>query len=189
MLKTGDENDSAQMDRAIEPWESYRQEQDVTLLIAHHTRKGGGRYGEGVSGGHGLIGAVDTVLELHRDERVENRRVLKVVGSRSLDEVQGVFERTEIVDEECLTGIHELRFVGTKVEVTHEGDIEAVKFVLTAEWQTTNEIWGLLDVGKPTKSTVLRILITLAEKGEVERKPPITERAAGMKVRWRVKGE
>jgi DNA repair protein RadA/Sms len=190
LLKVVDENDSAQMDRAVEPWEAYRQEHDLTLWINHHTRKGGGKYGEGVSGGHGLIGAVDTVLELHRDERVENRRILKVVGSRSLDEVQGVFERNEIVDETWPTGIHELRFVGAKVEVTHQGDVEAIKMVLEVDaWRTTAEVWSALDAPKPRKSTTQRILVQLAEQGEIHRKPPITENASGMKVRWRLKGE
>ncbi|MGH2353069.1 MAG: AAA family ATPase, partial [Chloroflexota bacterium] len=36
------------------------------VVFVHHDRKGGGEYGEGVSGTYGLVGAVDILVELRR---------------------------------------------------------------------------------------------------------------------------
>ena len=41
-------------------------EPGLGVLFVHHDRKGGGAFGEGVSGTYGLVGAVDVLIELRR---------------------------------------------------------------------------------------------------------------------------
>jgi hypothetical protein len=55
------------------------------VLFVHHDRKGGGAFGEGVSGTSGLVGAVDVLIELKRvsDDPKDPRR--RMVTSRRFE--------------------------------------------------------------------------------------------------------
>lgn len=56
---------------------------DLTVLVVHHQRKGGGRDGEGVSGNNALVGAVDVLLELeHAPEGSASTTRQLIVTSR-----------------------------------------------------------------------------------------------------------
>jgi len=185
LLGIEEENDSAQMERAVSPWTEYQQTLTCTLLINHHTRKGGGRHGEGVSGGHGLIGAVDTVLELHRDDNVDNWRIIKVVGTRSLEEISGIYERVETSD--ILGTTHELRYVGEKKDVTRDETTERIWEALTDTWQTSAQIGDALNDPQPSKWTLNRDLQKLGNEGRALRQPPMGEViSSGQKLRWRL---
>jgi hypothetical protein len=51
----------------------------LAAVFVHHDRKGGGAFGEGVSGSYGLVGAVDVLVELRRvsdDPKDARRRML-----------------------------------------------------------------------------------------------------------------
>jgi hypothetical protein len=67
----------------------------LAVLFAHHDRKGGGAFGEGVSGTYGLVGAVDVLIELRRvgDDPADPRR--RMVTSRRVDEPLDLTARLE----------------------------------------------------------------------------------------------
>jgi AAA domain/DnaB-like helicase N terminal domain len=75
-----DEADNAKVCRAITPWVAACRPAGKTLIGAHHTRKSGGEHGEGISGAHALLAAVDVALELRRSDRGENHRALSAYG-------------------------------------------------------------------------------------------------------------
>jgi hypothetical protein len=57
----------------------------LAVLFVHHDRKGGGAFGEGVSGTNGLVGAVDVLIELKRvsEDPADPRR--RMVTSRRFE--------------------------------------------------------------------------------------------------------
>lgn len=61
-----DENDAAQVIRALGPLFALTRAHDVAILGLHHTRKAGGPGGAGVRGSNALTGAVDISIELGR---------------------------------------------------------------------------------------------------------------------------
>ncbi len=61
-----DENDAAQVIRALGPLFALTRAHDVAILGLHHTRKAGGAAGAGVRGSNALTGAVDISIELGR---------------------------------------------------------------------------------------------------------------------------
>jgi len=183
LLGIEDENDSAQMSRAVQPWITYSQQTGCTLIVLHHTRKGGGKYGEGVSGGHGLIGAFDVILELNRDGD-NNRRTIGVMG-RLIEPQTGVYERNEILtDHGAGTGRYEMTWLGVNHEVTRADVQDRVKSVLLDIAQTTSDIREAIGDPKPSVDTVNRALVALVGLGLAQRYPRIGEEASGRKVTW-----
>jgi hypothetical protein len=71
---------------ANEVMQAVRQEltePGLAVLVVHHDRKGGGDFGEGVSGTNALVGAVDVLIELKRvGGRVDDPRRRMVTSRR-----------------------------------------------------------------------------------------------------------
>ena len=59
VLMMNDENDNAQINKVFTPLMAACRTSSKTLIISHHTRKGGGPDGEAASGGHAFLGLVD----------------------------------------------------------------------------------------------------------------------------------
>lgn len=59
LLRLNDEKDNSEIARVVNPWVADARDTKKTLVLAHHQRKGGGEHGEGISGGHALMGAFD----------------------------------------------------------------------------------------------------------------------------------
>lgn len=87
LLRIENENDSAQIRRAIEPLYSLAKELKFTLLLVHHARKQAGMFGQNAAGGYDFMGAVDVVIELSRTDKKDARRRLSVIGGRGVEEV------------------------------------------------------------------------------------------------------
>jgi DNA repair protein RadA/Sms len=173
-LLPDDENDNAAMAAAVTPWVASARKAGKTLIISHHMRKGAGEHGEGISGGHALLGCVDIALELRRDN-LPNRRTIR--GYARL-----------IQPEELL---YERNGEGRLVALGRAGGFlvaevrRRVAEVLTDEWATTSEVREMLDP-QPSQDTVTRALQAEAEAGYVERKPPLSVKSTrGRTVRWR----
>jgi hypothetical protein len=71
-LRGEDENDAGAILGALDPLKAAA-EQGLAVLIVHHQRKSGGRYGAGVRGSGALVAAVDVSAELNRGNKSTSR--------------------------------------------------------------------------------------------------------------------
>ena len=92
LLNLRDETDNSEVARVLNPWVAGARRAEKTLIMAHHMRKGGGKRGEGISGGHALLGVFDIALELGWDD--QPRGPANDQGSRATDRDAGDGVRT-----------------------------------------------------------------------------------------------
>jgi hypothetical protein len=71
-LRGEDENDAGAVLGALDPLKAAA-EQGLAVLIVHHQRKSGGRYGSAVRGSGALVAAVDISAELNRGKKATSR--------------------------------------------------------------------------------------------------------------------
>ncbi|MBA3875641.1 MAG: hypothetical protein C0498_01670 [Anaerolinea sp.] len=74
-----DENAVGENVAAIETFYALA-EAGAAVLLAHHSRKGGGEYGEGIRGSGAILGAVDHAVELKYVSPTSDRRHLEMHG-------------------------------------------------------------------------------------------------------------
>jgi hypothetical protein len=174
-----DENDNAAIAAAVAPWVAAGRRTHKTLVMLHHMRKGAGEHGEGISGGHALLGAVDVALELRRDSR-PNRRLVKGYAR--------LIQPADVLYEQEKGG--GFRVLGDPAGVMLDTVRERVRLVLGSEWVTAADVMELLEDPKPSGELLRQALKAEAEAGGVERDPPITATdVRGKRHRWRAKGE
>jgi hypothetical protein len=170
-----DENANAAVAAAIAPWVAKARSRGKTLLFVHHMRKGAGEHGEGISGAHALLGAVDLALEIRRENQ-PNRRLIRAYA-RLIQPPDLLYERQE---DNRLVAIGDPHAVG-QAEVQRR-----VLEVLDGEWAKTEEIRNKLGDPKPSAEQLRKALLTGAEAGRLERDPPLTvTKTAGKTLRWR----
>jgi hypothetical protein len=76
-----DENDNAQVMRAVSPFLELAQETGAVVILLHHERKSGGEDGRGIRGGSALLAIVDQALMLERRQGgTPTQRVLRALG-------------------------------------------------------------------------------------------------------------
>jgi len=176
LLRPRDETDNSELARLINPWIVACREAGKTLILVHHTRKGGGDHGEGIAGGHALLGAVDIALELTYD-KAESRRVLtsyaRVIPGRQL-----AYE---------LSPEGDLRALGSPAAVELRQLQARIQEVLdeAGDWLTTREVRAALGEPQPSDEQVRQALLGLARAGQIERDPDLSTEARGKVVRWR----
>jgi hypothetical protein len=173
-----DENDNSEVARKINPWVVSAREGDKTLELVHHLRKGAGDHGEGIAGGHALLGAVDIALELLRDQHgVPNRRRIRAWAR--------LIQPSELLYEQDAQ--QRLVALGDPASLDQNALEERVMDQLTDEWSTTQEVHAALGDPKPSQEGVRTALTALAERSRVERDPPIElGRVRGKAHRWRL---
>jgi hypothetical protein len=172
-----DENDNAAVARAVNPLIATCRAAGKTLEAAHHMRKGGGEHGEGIAGGHAIMGAFDAILELRRDA-AQNRRVLKCYARLEQPE--------DLLYERGPEG--KLYALGEAWSYERNEVMRRALKVLGGEWLKTAEVLELMGEPTPTNQTLTRALIDAAHAGSVERDPPIAgETVRGKPTRWRLK--
>jgi predicted ATP-dependent serine protease len=174
LLALKDETDNSEVARALNPWVAGARASEKTLFMGHHMRKGAGQHGEGIAGGHALLGVFDIGLELLRDP-APNRRLLRPYCR--------LIAPTETLYERAADGT--FRVLGTPDSVSLEETKARVLDALSDDWQTTREVHDGLGEGAPSGEQVRLALRSLAELGEAERDPPMTEPARGKTHRWR----
>jgi DNA repair protein RadA/Sms len=173
-----DENDNAGIARSIAPWVAAAREKGKTLIIAHHCRKGGGGHGEGISGGHALIGAVDVALEVGRDT-APNRRTI-MAHARIVQPDDLLYERADNGD---LTALGD----PTKISVQEVG--RRAFAVLDTDWIKTSVVLERMENPKPSPEQLRHALLDMAHKGIIERDPSAAiVNVSGKTVRWRRHG-
>ena len=176
LLRIADENDNAAINIALTPFVATCRQQGMTLVMAHHTRKGSGLHGEAAAGGHAFLGIVDVALELHRDEQSTKRRVLKGWGR--------VFEVADQVYEMQEDG--SMKLLGDPKELELEQVVERVREAIPSEWTKTSQVREALEDPKSSADQVGKALTALAQSGAIERDPPISHgRQQGKSYKWR----
>lgn len=70
-----DENDAAEVQRAIKPFLALARESGACVLLIHHARKSEGQHGDEIRGSGALLAAVDVALILKRHEIPTQRKL------------------------------------------------------------------------------------------------------------------
>ena len=112
-----DENDAAKVTAAVALVMRLAQEQDVAVVLVHHSRKAGGAHGESIRGSGAILATVDISVELKRTSEDSDDRWLDVQGrvifpqrlklgfSQESHEYTRIDETAEPFDEAQLDGI------------------------------------------------------------------------------------
>jgi predicted ATP-dependent serine protease len=172
-LLGADENDNAALARAVSPWiQAMRGHK--TLVLTHHSRKGNGEHGEGIAGGHALLGLVDIALELRYDPAA-SRRLVRAYA-RLIQPAELMYERRQDGSMQAIgspesVGINEVR--------------KRVREAIDDEWLKISEVCQRLGEPQPSLRQVRNALQAEAEAGTLERDPP--HDCKGKTVLWRRK--
>ena len=176
LLRLKDENDNSALAAQLFPVIAACRAEGKTLILVHHTRKGGGDHGEGIAGGHAFMGAVDIAIEIRWD-RSKNRRLVKAYGRAGIG---GDF-------------LYEMRADGLMVPFGKPTDIglkevkQKALAVLTSKADLkTSQILEEIEPPRPSSEQLRLALIELAMDGEIQRDPPMSEEARGKTPRWRL---
>jgi hypothetical protein len=182
LLAFVDENDNSEVARKINPWVVAARTGNKTLELVHHLRKGAGEHGEGIAGGHALLGAVDIALELLRDQHGNpNRRRIRA-WARLIQPPDLLYEQD---------AQKRLVALGDPASLDQTAlDGRVLDELTTDTFVTTQQVHAALGEPKPSQESVRQALTALAERGQVERDPQITEgRVRGRAHRWKLPSE
>jgi AAA domain/Toprim domain len=176
LLGLRDEKDNSEVARVLIPFIAACREGEKTLIVVHHDRKGGGEHGEGITGGHAFLGAVDIALELKRDGKEESRRRL-IRGWGRVNEIPPLLY--ELQENSMIA-------LGSPGKVALQEVQSRAQDVLTGEWVDTKAILDSLDAPKPSRDNLVRALEGLAKTGAADRDPPISAgKQQGKTYKWR----
>lgn len=175
LLGLKDETDNSEVARALNPIIAACRAGGKTLLMAHHVRKGGGEYGEGITGGHAFLGVVDIALEVLRDND-ENKRKVRGWG------------RVIAIPELLYTSQEDGSFValGAPSQVELQEVKQRVLNTLNGEWQSRKDILAALDEPRPGLEQLRIALEALVAEGAVVRDPALSK--PGATYRYRLAG-
>src|SRR5262249_18853718 len=172
-----DECDNSRVAQALSAWIAIGRQTGKTLIMLHHMRKGAGEHGEGIAGGHAMLGAVDIALEVRRDNQPNRRHIRGYC--RLIQPPDLLYEK---VEEGRLHSLGDPSGVSL-VEVRRR-----VQVVLDGEWATTSEVLERLEEPKPGAELLRKALLAEAHAGSIERDPPLTEvKVSGRTVQWRLR--
>ena len=175
-LMAEDECNNSAVAQTLNPWIAAARHGNKTLIMVHHMRKGSGDHGEGIAGGHALLGVVDVALELRRDT-CPTRRILRAFA-RLIQPEEMIYERTA---EGRLVAL------GSPSGVTFAEVKRRVFLALDGSWAKSAAVRDRMDEPRPGAELVRRALLAAAKEGRVEREPPIDiQEVAGKTVRWRL---
>src|SRR5215510_2690201 len=176
LMEMKDEKDNSEVARALNPFIAASRKKRQTLILLHHIRKRGGKYGEGIAGGHAFFGAVDIAIELSRDKAHPRRRQLTGWG--------------RVIEVPTL--IYELREDNTMAAMGSPSQLELGQVkdrclaALDENWQTTENLRSAVGNPKPSKEQITKALEELVKEEKAERNPPISEgKRQGVTYKWR----
>jgi predicted ATP-dependent serine protease len=147
-----DENDAAQVGRALQPLLAFARTAHVALLVVHHLRKSGGNEGLDLRGSGALAAAVDVLVSFRRyspdADEDDTRRVLHAYSRYDETPRKVVIERVD----------GHYRVVGTPGEVRRRTEREKVLAVLTAEPRAADAIAAAAGLSESAARTVLKLM-------------------------------
>lgn len=174
LLGVRDENDNSEIARRLIPYIAASREKGHTLITVHHERKGAGEHGEAIAGGGAFLGIFDRAIELKRDGKIENRRVLRGYG-RVVESQELVYE---LKDGQLIP-------LGSPSEVTLQAVKDRVLKVLDGELETTKVLRNEIGAPRPSIDQMANALEELAREGKAERDPPLAEgKRQGATYKW-----
>lgn len=177
ILGLEEENNNSEVARTLNPIIGACRRLGKTLILSHHLRKGGGKYGEGISGGHAIFGAVDVALEISRDEQSTRRRLVRGWG-RIVEVPELLYEMADNKVFHAIGDPREVEFEATKLrvlEIINDAD----------DWLKTVEIHSKLSEPQPSEEQVRLSLKALASMGLILRDPDIAiQKIQGQKAKW-----
>jgi len=178
LLQLMDETDNSRIAQVLNPWVAAARRHNKTLIMAHHMRKGGGDHGEGIAGGHALMGVFDVALTLTKEDRTPRRR--RVIAYARL------LQPPELLYDQEADG--SLRYKGDPASVQLAEVVERVRVVLSEhgkEWAKTSQVREWLGEPMPSVPQVRAALLQLAREGEILRDPSLGEDAERRVVMWK----
>jgi hypothetical protein len=176
LINLGDETDNSRIAATLNPWVATARQFNKTIIVAHHMRKGSGQHGEGIAGGHAMLGVFDVALEVMRSDKSTTRRHIRAYAR--------IITPPEIVYE--LEPDGNMRYLGEPEALRLEDVVERLDLVLSDEWLLTRELRDALGDPAPSPEQLRVALTRLAQSGQVERDPPLNSgQAQGLHVRWR----
>lgn len=174
LLGLENENDNSEIADILNPFIALSRSKSKTLILLHHTRKGGGLHGEAIAGGHAFLGTVDVALELTR--HTDRRRIVK--GSAR------VFTIPKLMYEKTPEG--KFIVLGDPDELAIEEVRDRLLENLTGDWVTTGKARELIGKPEPSHEQVRQALDHLVSEHLIERDPPPSEGSRpGKTYRWR----
>ena len=174
-----DENNNSEISNLFSPLIALCRNKGITLILLHHTRKGGGENGEAASGGHALYGIVDSGLEILRDRKAQNRRLIRGWGR--------IVEVPDLIYERQDDGI--MKLLGSPKDLELDTVKERLLKVLVKDiFQSTKDMREVLKDPSPSLDQVNKALNGLVKDGLVERDPPIGDGSKpGATYKWKLK--
>ena len=148
-----DENDAAEVTKAIQPFLALARDTGACVLLIHHARKSEGSHGDEIRGSGALFAAVDVALIMKRHE-VQSQWKLHALSRYSETPTELVLEHTE-------SGYIAL---GDPAAVNRQAKCEKVKVALKEELQNAKTIAKLANV--PGRD-VYRLLQDLMKSDQV----------------------
>ena len=184
MLGIEEENNPAQISRAFSPFANICAKRGITVILVHHNRKAGGKFGEEVSGSNAFAGSVDVIISLSRNSQNDgdNKRICEVNG-RS-DNLRFMYELDKESKEMRILGdAATAHTMGLRVRIL-DGLAARTEDSLTAT-QLRDKIAG---DGQVSKAVINKQLQAMAEAGTILRIPDISEGTVqGKTPRWTLK--
>ena len=148
-----DENDAAEVTKAMKPLLRLARETGACVLLIHHARKSEGSYGDEIRGSGALFASVDVALILKRHE-VQTQRILRASSRYPETPDELVLELRE-------TGYSAL---GDPANLNKQARLEKIKTALTETSETPETISHRAGIGL---RDTFRLLKALAERGEI----------------------
>jgi hypothetical protein len=182
-----EERSNSEVARALMPFVAVCAEQKKTFIPVHIERKGGGEWGEGVSGAGAFIGVVDAVLWVVRDKsKPHSRRVIKGLARN--------FDVPDLLYERLRDG--SMAAIGKPAEVTIPEIKAKIPSLLTRDWMKTKDVVNAFPEPRPGEDYIRRALMELAlgQVGDGDVTLPLVERdpsvdvtdVKGKTVKWRL---
>jgi len=153
--KIENENDAAEMTKAVKPLQTLARESGACVLLIHHARKSEGKHGDEIRGSGALFAAVDVALILKRHE-VKTQRLLQA---------QSRYPETP---SELVVELRESGYValGDPASVGKATRLSKLTATLSEQWEQAEMI--VKRAGLSTREGY-RLLNILVEKGKVLR--------------------
>ena len=168
MLGIEEENNPSQIRRAFAPFYDLCSHLGITIILVHHDRKAGGKFGDQVSGSNSFAGSVDVIISISRNSQNDgdNKRLAEVNGRA--DNMRILYE----LDKES----GEMKIIGDPSEAATLGLKVFIHEVIGEDPLTTSTIRDMLSgagKGQVGRGPLGKLLLHMAEQGEITRIPDV----------------